>query len=144
MKKTNKFMAIIMIYIVSSIFFVQSFSMVKDAGLFPRLISGILIFLNTLYAVEVYKEKEVTKKKKDEMDSNKLIGIILLSGAYVILVKFLGYIITTIFYLPVSMNYLGIISKKIITIATILTVAIIYFCFVIVLNVPIPRGILDF
>ncbi|MGF6906090.1 tripartite tricarboxylate transporter TctB family protein [Fusobacterium sp. PH5-44] len=144
MKKTNKFMAVIMIYIISSMFFIQSFSMVKDAGLFPRLISGVLIFLNTLYAIEICKEKETVKKNKDEMDRNKLIGIVLFSGIYVIFVKFLGYIITTIFYLPIAMNFLGIKNKKTIIITTVLTVAIIYFCFAIMLNVPIPKGIFGF
>lgn len=141
-KFQKKYIAVIIIYIVTFSFFIQSFSFVKDSGLFPRLISGILIFLNTLYALEIYKGKDNKKKKKDDILSNKLIGIIILSTLYVIIVNFLGYVITTLFYLPVTMKYLGIKNNKIIILSSTISVTIIYLCFVTLLDVPIPTGIL--
>lgn len=141
-KFQKKYIAVIIIYIVTFSFFIQSFSLAKDAGLFPRLISGILIFLNTLYMIEIYKGKDNKKKKKDDILPNKLIGIIVLSTLYVIIVNFLGYIITTLIYLPVTMKYLGIKNNKIIFLSSIISVIVIYLCFVTLLDVPIPTGIL--
>ncbi|NME36297.1 MULTISPECIES: tripartite tricarboxylate transporter TctB family protein [Fusobacterium] len=141
-KFQKKYIAVIIIYIVTFSFFIQSFSLVKDAGLFPRLISGILIFLNTLYALEIYRGIDNKKKKKDDMLPNKLIGIIVLSTLYVIIVNFLGYVITTLIYLPVTMRYLGIKNNKIILLSSVISVTVIYLCFVTLLDVPIPTGIL--
>ncbi|WP_027128744.1 tripartite tricarboxylate transporter TctB family protein [Fusobacterium perfoetens] len=141
-KFQKKYIAVIIIYIVTFSFFIQSFSLIKDAGLFPRLISGVLIFLNTLYALEIYRGKDNKKKKKDDMLPNKLVGIIVLSTLYVILVNFLGYVITTLIYLPVTMKYLGIKNNKIIFLSSIISVVVIYLCFVTLLDVPIPTGIL--
>ena len=141
-KFQKKYIAVIIISIVTFSFFIQSFSLVKDAGLFPRLISGILIFLNTLYALEIYRGIDNKKKKKDDMLPNKLIGIIVLSTLYVIIVNFLGYVITTLIYLPVTMRYLGIKNNKIILLSSVISVTVIYLCFVTLLDVPIPTGIL--
>lgn len=141
-KFQKKYIAVLLIYVVTFSFFIQSFSMVRDAGLFPRLISGILIFLNTLYAIEIYRGIDNKKKKKDDIVTSKLIGIITLSALYVIVVNFLGYVVTTLIYLPVTMKYLGITNKKIIIFSSVISVVVIYLCFVVLLDVPIPMGIL--
>lgn len=141
-KFQKKYIAVLLIYIVTFSFFIQSFSMVKDAGLFPRLISGILIFLNTLYTIEIYRGVDNKKKKKDDIVTSKLVGIIVLSALYVVIVNFLGYVVTTLIYLPVTMKYLGITNKKIIILSSVISVVVIYLCFVVLLDVPIPTGIL--
>ncbi len=141
-KFQKKYIAVLIIYIVTISFFIQSFSMVKDAGLFPRLISGILIFLNTLYGIEIYRGIDNKKKKKDDIVTSKLIGIVALSTLYIILVNYLGYVITTLVYLPVTMRYLGIKNNKVIALSSIVSVVVIYLCFVTLLDVPIPTGIL--
>lgn len=143
-KFSKKYIAVLIIYAIIFSFFIQSFSMAKDSGLFPRLISGILIILNTLYAIEIYQRKDKTKKKKDEISHNKLIGIICLSFLYVVFVNFLGYIVATIIYLPITMKYLGITNNKIIILSSLISVIVIYLCFVTLLDVPIPTGILGF
>ncbi len=141
-KFQKKYIAVLIIYIVTFSFFIQSFSMVKDSGLFPRLISGVLIFLNTLYALEIYRGIDNKKKKKDDIVTSKLVGIIALSALYVVVVNFLGYVITTLIYLPATMKYLGITNKKVIVLVSVISVVVIYLCFVILLDVPIPTGIL--
>lgn len=143
-KFSKKYIAVLIIYAVIFSFFIQSFSMAKDAGLFPRLISGVLIILNTLYAIEIYQGKDKDKKKKDEISHNKLIGIIGLSFLYVVLVNFLGYVITTVIYLPTTMKYLGIKNNKVIVLSSLISVVVIYLCFVTLLDVPIPTSILGF
>ena len=141
-KFQKKYIAVLIIYIVTFSFFIQSFSMVKDSGLFPRVISGVLIFLNTLYALEIYRGIDNKKKKKDDIVTSKLVGIIALSALYVVVVNFLGYVITTLIYLPATMKYLGITNKKVIVLVSVISVVVIYLCFVILLDVPIPTGIL--
>lgn len=141
-KFQKKYIAVLIIYIVTFSFFIQSFSMVKDSGLFPRLISGVLIFLNTLYALEIYRGIDNKKKKKDDIVTSKLVGIIALSALYVVVVNFLGYVITTLIYLPATMKYLSITNKKVIVLASVISVVVIYLCFVVLLDVPIPTGIL--
>ena len=66
--ESKKIGMIVGVYFISIMFFIQSFQMIKDSGLFPRFVSGLIIFLNTLYVIEIYRGRDVTtKNKKDEI-----------------------------------------------------------------------------
>ncbi|WP_163469924.1 tripartite tricarboxylate transporter TctB family protein [Fusobacterium sp. IOR10] len=144
MRIENKKIAMVLgVYILSIMFFIQSFQMIKDSGLFPRFISGIIIFLNTLYLLEIYRGKDESKKnKKDEIVYKKLYVMIFLSAVYILVVPFLGYFISTIIYMVISMNSLGVKNKKTIVLVSIGSALVIYLCFSILLKVHIPVSFL--
>lgn len=143
--KKNQLISIVVIYIVIAIFFVQSLSLKQDAGFFPRILSVCIGILNTIELIKILKEEPVvSKKKKEEIEPKKLYWILGLSSLYVVGLKPLGFIISTLLYLTITMNVLNVKSKKVILLTSVLTVAVIYVSFGVLLKVPMPKGILGF
>lgn len=141
--ESKKIGMIVGVYFISIMFFIQSFQMIKDSGLFPRFVSGLIIFLNTLYVIEIYRGRDVTtKNKKDEIVYKKLYIMIVLSVVYILITPFLGYFFTTIIYMAVSMKSLGVENNKKILFISIVSALIIYLCFSILLKVHIPVSFL--
>lgn len=144
MRIENKKIGMVLgVYILSIIFFVQSFQMVEDSGLFPRFVSVLIIFLNSLYLLEIYRGTDRTEKnKKDEIVYKKLYIMIILSALYILIVPFLGYFIATIIFMVVSMNSLGVKNNKKILSIAIISALVIYLCFSVLLKVHIPVSFL--
>jgi len=141
--ESKKIGMIVGVYFISIMFFIQSFQMIKDSGLFPRFVSGLIIFLNTLYVIEIYRGRDVTtKNKKDEIVYKKLYIMIALSVIYILITPFLGYFFTTIIYMAVSMKSLGVENNKKILFISIVSALVIYLCFSILLKVHIPVSFL--
>ncbi|MDP0488015.1 MAG: tripartite tricarboxylate transporter TctB family protein [Fusobacterium sp. JB019] len=141
--ESKKIGMIVGVYFISIMFFIQSFQMIKDSGLFPRFVSGLIIFLNTLYVIEIYRGRDVTtKNKKDEIVYKKLYIMIVLSVVYILITPFLGYFFTTIIYMAVSMKSLGVENNKKILFISIVSALVIYLCFSILLKVHIPVSFL--
>lgn len=143
--KKNQLISIVVIYMIIAIFFLQSFSLKQDAGFFPRILSVIIGILNTLELIKVLKNEEViSKKKKEEIEPKKLYWILGLSTLYVVGLKPLGFIISSLLYLMFTMHILDVKSKKVIVIISVLAVLTIYVSFGVLLKVPMPKGILGF
>lgn len=70
--------------------------------------------------------------------------IIVLSILYVVLIKPLGFVISTFLFLAASMKLLEVKNKKLAVLVPFITAAIIYVVFKILLKVQIPVGILGF
>lgn len=64
------------------------------------------------------------------------------SIVYVFSVNIIGFLLSTPIYLVSLMLLLGVENKKHIAIATIVSVALIYIGFKVLLNVPVPQGII--
>ncbi len=138
--KNKQLIAVVFIYAISLFFLVGSFSMKQDAGLFPRLIAIILMIINTLYAINIMRGKAAIKKKTDEVVPQKMTYILAISLGYVLLLRFLGYVIATTIFLPTSMYFLGVKRPKVLLMVTVLTVLVIYISFGLLLKVPMPKS----
>ena len=131
------------VYLTAIVFFVQSFQLMKDAGLFPRYLSAFLMILNTLYVIDVLRGKDAPKKKKEEIVKSRLVGSILLAIAYVTCLNILGFMLTSLICIPVLMVILGVSSKKTILLMSIVTVAALWLFFSFFLKVPLPQGLFN-
>lgn len=131
------------VFLTSLFFMVHSFDLEKDAGLFPRYLSGFLIFLDALYLVDVLRGKDVPKKKREEIVKGRLLGAAAVSVAYVAALNFLGFLITSMICIPVFMVILGVRSKRTIALMSIISVAVLWAFFSMFLKVPLPEGILQ-
>ncbi len=140
--KYKQLIAVVFIYAIALFFLVGSFSMKQDAGLFPRLIAITLMIINTLYAINILRGKAPIKKKIDEIVPKKMKYILVISLVYIILLKYLGYVITTAIFLPTSMYLLGVKRPRTLLVVTVLTVLIIYISFGVMLKVPMPKSFL--
>ena len=138
--KNKEIYSIVFIYIVAITFFKQSINMRADAGLFPKFLSLLTIILNSLYLLNIIKEK--VKKEKEEISIKKFYIMLIISILYIIFIRLIGFILSSLIFLIVSMKLLEVKNNKKIILIAISTVFIIYVCFSIFLNVPMPTGFL--
>ncbi len=74
---------------------------------------------------------------------NKRIFYFMLSTfLYLVIMNYLGFIITTIIYMPILMLILGTTSKKILIILPIVFTILLYILFNNLLGIPLPQGLL--
>ena len=140
--KNKEIYSIVFIYIVAITFFKQSINMRADAGLFPKFLSLLTIILNSLYLLNIIKEKVKLKKEKEEISIKKFYIMLIISILYIIFIRLIGFILSSLIFLIVSMKLLELKNNKKIILIAISTVFIIYVCFSIFLNVPMPTGFL--
>lgn len=141
MYKKKEIASIIFLFAVSILFFLGANGMKGDSGLFPKILSGIIFVLTCIESISVMTNKTKESKKKEERSPKKLIYIIALSVLYVVLIKPLGFSLSTFLFLAGSMILLEVKNKKLAVLTPILTVVIIYFVFKVLLKVQIPVGI---
>lgn len=141
--KNKEIFIIIFIYVVVILFFQQSLGMREDAGTFPRLLSVIIFILNTIYTINFLRGKVKIIKNKEELSILKFYKILVASLVYVILLKLIGFVISSLIFLIGSMKILEVKNFKLNIVISILTIVIIYVCFGLLLNVPMPTGYLN-
>lgn len=73
---------------------------------------------------------------------NRLLFSLGTSVIYVFVINIIGFLLATPIYLVSTMLLLGVNNKKNIAIATMISVALIYVGFKVLLNVPVPQGII--
>lgn len=144
MYRKKEFASIIFLFAVSIFFFLGAKGMEGDSGLFPKILSGLIFVLTCVELGVVLTNRTKESKKKEERSLRKLLFIIVLSILYVVLIKPLGFVVSTFLFLTGSMILLEVKNKKIAVLVPIITVALIYFVFKILLKVQIPVGILGF
>lgn len=144
MYRKKEFASIIFLFAVSIFFFLGAKGMEGDSGLFPKILSGLIFVLTCVELGVVLTNRTKESKKKEDRSLRKLLFIIVLSILYVVLIKPLGFVVSTFLFLTGSMILLEVKNKKIAVLVPIITVALIYFVFKILLKVQIPVGILGF
>lgn len=119
--------------------------------LFPRIVSWTLIILSLfrLFTVLVKKETKETKETKEIKEATfikkqwlRFISSLVIIVVYILLIPFLGFLLATILatFSLISLLGDGKWYKQVI-LSTIITVPI-WFVFVELLNVPLPKGFL--
>ena len=144
MYRKKEFASIIFLFAVSIFFFLGAKGMEGDSGLFPKILSGLIFVLTFVELGVVLTNRTKESKKKEERSLRKLLFIIVLSILYVVLIKPLGFVVSTFLFLTGSMILLEVKNKKIAVLVPIITVVLIYFVFKILLKVQIPVGFLGF
>jgi len=147
MIKSDKAMAVIL-FLFSAFMFYQSFSIphqvygVGAAGpaLFPRIWSVILALLSII----LFFRADSDQNKNRSIGEEKYVYFMLVASlAYILLIKILGYLITTFLFSTISIAVLSMnrdLNKlRIITISVLITAGT-YFIFAKVLNVFLPMG----
>lgn len=144
MYRKKEFASIIFLFAVSIFFFLGAKGMEGDSGLFPKILSGLIFVLTCVELGVVLTNRTKESKKKEERSLRKLLFIIVLSILYVVLIKPLGFVVSTFLFLTGSMILLEVKNKKIAISVPFITVALIYVVFKILLKVQIPVGFLGF
>lgn len=133
-------------------FLATSVSFPNDTGLFPRIFSMLLVVCSAFVLFSgIRNTRELNRKaaagEQPELDFTgqellqTVLGFLILV-AYVACVGFLGFFTSTAIFLVAFMYFLHMRNWKIVIPVTVGVVLVVYFVFVIQLQVALPRGLL--
>lgn len=130
--------------IFSGIFLYESFKLNKIAGEFPKIILTVLLILSALLTIlgvrkTIHPEFTI---KSDTLLNIKVIqsplAVFAIIAVYIVLIKYIGFFIATLIFVPVYMLYYGMKNIRIILLTDIILNLFIYVLFVKVLHVMLP------
>lgn len=124
------------------------------------LVNPVIWIIVILYPIIIWQEwrtfkeeqpkEEKTDSQNDENSSEtttrmtkRIFLFMLTTFVYLLLIDFVGFIITTVLYIPILMWILGTKSKKVLIILPIVTTIALYILFDLLLEIPLPHGILE-
>ena len=160
MKKYSMVLVAVFLFAGASILFVSTFYMRTlflapiGPGFVPRLVAGsmailsVLLFVFELRKTATYVPEEKPREENDKPKPHKYAALItlLLLGVYIALLRHLGFILSSTFYLAVQINILyGRFSPKRVSLflaGSFVFSAAIYGIFVFGFSIMLPIGIL--
>jgi len=89
------------------------------------------------------KSSQVAAKPKDDEDTKKVIGFILLVLVYLLLVTYVGFIITSVVFLFSCLLLFGVKSKVLLVFMPLGVSLFLYVLFAVWFGVPLPEGLLN-
>ena len=116
------------------------------SAFFPQVVSGAMMVVAVIRLVMAFREKE-TEAKPSDSDMKGGWETILLSCAYVLAFRPVGFIISTIVFLFCEMLVLTPKEKRswpVLGAISIIAPFAIYALFVYAINTPLPKGIFGF
>jgi putative tricarboxylic transport membrane protein len=111
------------------------------ASFFPVILSSLLIFLSLLLILTSIKNKAVETRTAGKSEWKKVVFGMGFTFIYFVLLIYLGYVVATPIFLAAMMwmfNYRRIIQ---VVFWSLLITGVIYVCFAMLLQVPLPSGV---
>lgn len=137
-KYIDEYFPILFLYGMCAYFLLDTEEFTPDSLYYPRGLTWILLALATALLVATLLKKIKLPKAKDEKVVRKF-GIIFVSSlVYVAALPFLGFVVSSLLYCPTAALTLGYKRKGMALCVSIVTVALIYVGFRMLLKVPIP------
>jgi len=121
------------------------------------MVNPVIWIMIVLYPIIIWQEWRAEKKKRAEKEdlaedgeepessvglSRKVFLFMVLTFIYLILMNYIGFVISTILYMPVLMYVFGTKSKKLLITLPIVTALALFFLFNNLLGIPLPIGVL--
>lgn len=117
-----------------------------DSDTLPKGLGFLLIVLSIILFIQNKEQSEAEKIKRQikKEDLILLIATIVSLLAYVTLFEILGFVVTTILFLVITMRMYGYSNWKISMVVSITFTFVLYFSFNYILKIYLPQGILPF
>lgn len=121
------------------------------------MINPIIWIMVILYPIIIWQEWKAAKKQKAKKEENveedtesetfvrlsrKVFLFMIFTFIYLVLMHYIGFIISTILYMPVLMYVFGTKSKKMLIVLPIVTAVVLFILFNNLLSIPLPQGVL--
>ena len=118
------------------------------AGFYPFILGLLVLSLSAFLLVQSLRGK---RTNGDELkifpkgqESKRIWGLNLVMFIYTLLVGFLGYLLCTAALIALIVWFLGLDSWRKNIFVSVLTAAVSYYIFAVILEIPLPQGILVF
>lgn len=139
MKKTiDEYFPIALLYGLSAYFLTDIEEFTPDSLLYPKGLVWVLLGLTTLLLVCTLLKKIKLPKIDEDRVPHKFTLIFSLSLVYVFAVPYLGFVLSSLFYCPVTAVALGYKRKGMALGISAAVVVLIYVGFKMLLKVPLP------
>lgn len=135
--------------ILGIIVFLESNNFPKTAAFFPRLLAVTIILLSLFLILKTLKkvpfEKSISSSKKEQIttkEENIKIVFILLIGliVYTFIIKYFGYLISTVFLIYYTIFFLKYEKKKNIVGISVIIGVMLFLIFKYLFKTPLPQG----
>jgi putative tricarboxylic transport membrane protein len=132
-------------YLAGSLKLPMGSAVKPGAGLFPLLVGVSLTILSLLLLIFALKQKEASPKDQEPFpqgkDRQRVAAVAITLILFVVLLKPLGYGVSSALLMAATLRLLGLRSWGKIVLISILTAAISYYLFDSLLGTPLPRGL---
>ncbi|WP_422484965.1 tripartite tricarboxylate transporter TctB family protein [Gudongella sp. DL1XJH-153] len=133
--------------LISLLGYMRTAVMPTGADLFPKILFGLFGFFSLFILIKgIAKSKILTSEnRKDIITLSGLkwpLAALLIITAYTILLRYLGFFVSTIIYIPSFMFFYRYKKIPIMLVSVIGMMIFVYLVFVKQLNVQFPKGIL--
>ncbi len=142
MKVKDQITAVV-VFILGTTGYFSTGSIPAESAVFPKaififtIILAVLLFVSTFFGFSLQENKE-------EKPNYKRVALLLISSViYYLLINPLGYLIATPIFLVVVSYLLELRKVKTLILYPIGFSIFLYICFVVLLRVPLPMGILE-
>ena len=128
--------------ILETFYFVLIKSLPENAAKYPMFVCMLLLVLTIMLGIKSFTSKEKYEEKIfADLQLKQFLFIIVISAIYIFLIELLGFFVTTLVYLMLTM--IGLKANiKLSAIASVGFCILIYLVFVAFLRVPVPSGFL--
>jgi hypothetical protein len=137
-KYIDEYFPIAFLYALSAYFYLDVRDFPADSLMYPRALAVLLLVLTTLLLIFTLMKKMQLPQSKDENLPLKFAVIFIASVIYVFAVPWLGFVVSSLLYVPTAALLLGYKRKAMAFCVSILTIALICIAFRAILKVPLP------
>ena len=139
MKKCiDTYFPIVFLYALSGYFLWDTADFTPDSLMYPRGLAILLIILTTLLLAASLMKKAAAMAVGEEGVRRQFWVIFSFSLLYGILMQFLGFVVSSLIFCPLTALSLGYKRRGMALCVSIATVALIYVGFKVLLKVPLP------
>lgn len=145
---TGEFVVLAIIACISIFMLVSSRDLRLLGRLFPQLIAGLTLLMCLVQGFLLLRKNGQPaaggKKKKPANNLKNHYSVVVIGFVYLILLPFVGFILTTIALLVAVPRYLGYTNNKVVWTIALLSTGIFYYVFKTLFYVPLPQGLITF
>lgn len=133
----DSFVAVV-IFVFSAAFFYMAGDYEGGAEVFPRGVSAVMMIASTILFFRGMRGP-AGGERLEPGSAFRIAGVIILTILYIVAVDSLGFVTSSLVFVPATAYFLGIRNHLLIWLATILFVVTVAYLFRNVFQVPLPR-----
>ena len=136
--KRGSIIAGVLILALAVAVFIGSGSFTAESAFFPRAVAVAMIVLTTLMLIENHSVKDEVVFDWGQFDYGRTTKVFLITCIYLVLLSYVGFLITTPLCLILMMQVMEKGDTKMKLLSSAITTACIYVVFQVMLDVPLP------
>lgn len=128
--------------VIAGLFYFMIAKLPERATIYPLFVTTLLLLLTLLHLIITYRSKNTEESDAfKNLHIKQLLFVLGVSGIYIGLLNIVGYVVSTVLYMFISLIFLKTDKVKSLLLSA-GTAGFIFLLFKIILRVPLPTGFL--